>query len=238
MKKFIIGAIALASIATAQAQIAEVSAPRQLLRGVQSDMYYPLLSQDGKMLSFTALDNTNLRVYSFDDNVTVAQKATRDQAVRKHFDGHALVFDNPVIRTEGTTLYITRNGREKAVQPVERSAGYLWESLSPDGQKIAFYAAGVGIVVTDLEGRILSMPGNFEAPAWFGNDCLVAQNATDDGHQLHSSQIVLLKADGSAMQPLTKPESMSMFPTASADANRVVYSTVDGLLYELTVTLK
>ena len=63
-------------------------------------------------------------------------------------------------------------------------------------------------------------------------------NAKDDGHQYMSSQIVLLSADGKQVQDLTKPESMSMNPAAAISANRVVYNTIDGRLYEMTVTLK
>ena len=85
---------------------------------------------------------------------------------------------------------------------------------------------------------MIARPGNYESPAWFGNDHLVVQNATDDGHQLHSSQILLLSLDGSEKQELTKPESMTMTPTASIKANKVVYSTITGRLYEMDVKLK
>ncbi len=141
------------------------------------------------------------------------------------------------VRTEGSTLYITINGKEKAYSPVESQAGYLWESISPDGKKVMFFAAGKGIVITDLNGNILAQPGNFEVPVWYGNDHIVAQNATDDGHQFCSSQIVLLSLDGSQRQDLTRPESMSMTPTASINTNKVVYSTIDGRLYQMIVTL-
>lgn len=142
------------------------------------------------------------------------------------------------VRTEGSTLYITVDGKESAYSPVASEAGYLWESLSPDGTKVMFVAAGKGIVVTDLKGNVLARPGNYEAPVWFGNDHIVAMRATDDGHQYRSSQILLLSADGSASQELTRPESMSMFPAASAEGGKVVYNTVDGRLYQLSVKLK
>ena len=117
-------------------------------------------------------------------------------------------------------------------------AGYCWPSLSPDGTKVMFVAAGKGIYITDLKGCILSQPGKYEAPVWYGNNHIVAMNAKDDGHQYMSSQIVLLSADGKQVQDLTKPESMSMNPAAAISANRVVYNTIDGRLYEMTVTLK
>ena len=61
--------------------------------------------------------------------------------------------------------------------------------------------------------------------------------ATDDGHQYSSSQIVMLKADGSEIQEITRPESMTMFPTASFEAGKIVYNTIDGRLFEMSVNL-
>lgn len=142
------------------------------------------------------------------------------------------------VRTEGTQLFIAKNGVEKAYTPVEGSAGYIWSSLSPDGTKVMFFAAGHGIVITDLNGKVLANPGNYETPVWYGNNHIVAMNATNDGHNYRSSQIVIVKADGSEMQALTKPESMTMTPTASFAAGKIVYSTIDGRLYQMNIKLK
>lgn len=136
---------------------------------------------------------------------------------------------------QGSVLYITRNGVTKEYTPVPSFAGYLWASLSPDGKKVAFFAAGKGIVITDLEGKVLAMLGKYEAPCWYNNDYLVAQNAKDDGHQFTSSQIMLLKADGSFKTNLTSETSMSMQPTAAA--GKIVYTTIDGLLYQMTINI-
>lgn len=142
------------------------------------------------------------------------------------------------VRTEGAQLFITQNGVEKAYTPIEGSVGYIWASLSPDGSKVMFFAAAHGIVITDLNGKILAMPGNYEAPVWYGNNHIVAMNATNDGYNYHSSQIVLLTVDGSQKQELTKPESMTMNPTASFEAGKIVYATIDGRLYQMNINLK
>ena len=142
------------------------------------------------------------------------------------------------VRTEGAQLFITQNGVEKAYTPIKGSVGYIWASLSPDGSKVMFFAAAHGIVITDLDGNILSMPGNYEAPVWYGNNHIVAMNATNDGYNYHSSQIVLLSVDGSQKQELTKPESMTMNPTASFEAGKIVYATIDGRLYQMNINLK
>ena len=136
---------------------------------------------------------------------------------------------------EGSTLHVIVGGDERVFSPVNSWAGYLWASLSPDGKRVAFFAAGKGIVIIDLRGQMLAMLGNYEMPCWYNNDYLVAQNAKDDGHQFTSSQIMLLKADGTFTAELTKPSSMAMQPTCGG--GRIVYSTIDGLLYEMKINI-
>lgn len=139
------------------------------------------------------------------------------------------------VYTEGAKVYITTAGKTVAYSPVESWAGYIWPSLSPDGKKVAFVAAEKGVVVIDLTGRVLAMLGKYQMPAWYNNDYIVAQNAHDDGHQFTSSQIMLLKADGTCKQALTASTSMTMQPASAA--GRIVYTTIDGLLYEMTIAI-
>ena len=136
---------------------------------------------------------------------------------------------------EGSTLHVIVGGDERVFSPVNSWAGYLWASLSPDGKRVAFYAAGKGVVIIDLRGQMLAMLGNYEMPCWYNNDYLVAQNAKDDGHQFTSSQLLLLKADGTWQTELTRPASMTMQPTCGG--GRIVYTTIDGLLHEMKINI-
>lgn len=137
--------------------------------------------------------------------------------------------------TEGNRVHVVVNGEERVFSPVDSWAGYLWASFSPDGQRVAFFAAGKGIVVIDLRGQVVAMLGNYEMPCWYDNDYIVAQHATDDGHQFTSSQLMLLKADGTWQAELTKPSSMAMHPTCGG--GKIVYTTIDGLLYEMHINI-
>ena len=297
MKKLFLSILAIAGIATMNAQIANVESVTPLLKGVESDMHHPILSVDGSRLLFSSCNYTGLRMYDFNDNVvtkvsdedragfdatfspdgreiyfvTQTREGVRNLRQVKKYDiasrqitemtqqgrivgrpvatakGFATTVDGTLVatdkkstrvRTEGAQLFITQNGVEKAYTPIEGSVGYIWASLSPDGSKVMFFAAAHGIVITDLNGKILAMPGNYEAPVWYGNNHIVAMNATNDGHNYRSSQIVLLTVDGSQKQELTKPESMTMNPTASFEAGKIVYATIDGRLYQMNINLK
>ena len=139
------------------------------------------------------------------------------------------------VYTEGSSLVIERGASRKVCSPVDCYAGYLWASLSPEADKVAFVAAGKGVFVVDLDGNLLSSLGRYEMPSWLNNDYLVVQNTTDDGHQFTSSQLLLLKADGTFSHALTAPSSMTMQPSAAA--GRVAYTTIDGRLQLMDIKI-
>ena len=114
---------------------------------------------------------------------------------------------------------------------------YLWTSLSPDGNKIATYAIGKGVVVLDLNGNILAELGNFDAPVWYGNDFVAAMKATDDGHQYTSSKIVLLNRNTKQVHDLTSPDEMGMNPSVSTETGKIVYNTLDGKIFMLELSI-
>lgn len=139
------------------------------------------------------------------------------------------------VYTTGSQVVLNINGVEYRYTPVESYAGYLWSSISPAGDKVAFFAAGRGIIVIDLQGKVLAELGNYEMPCWYNNDYIVAQNASDDGYQFTSSQILLLKADGTFNHELTPKTSMTMQPTAGG--GKIVYTTIDGHLTMITINI-
>ena len=137
--------------------------------------------------------------------------------------------------TEGDRVYVAVGGENRVFSPVDSWAGYLWASLSPDGKRVAFFAAGKGIVIIDLRGQMLAMLGNYEMPCWYNNDYLVAQNAKYDGPQFISSQILLIKADGTFQTELTTLASMTMQPTCGD--GKIIYTTIGGQLYEMQINI-
>ena len=140
------------------------------------------------------------------------------------------------VAVSGSTLIIEQNGTRREFTPVESEAGYLWPALSPDADKVAFVAAGKGLIVVDLDGNVLAQLGRqYEFPSWLNNDYLVAQNATDDGHQFLSSQIVVLSSDGAFSKAITRESSMTMQPSAAA--GKIVYTTIDGRMKLVSVTI-
>ncbi len=298
MRKILLALVACCSVA-GMAQQVTITKQKQLLKGVESGAYFPVLSADGSKLLFTANDSKGLKLYDFNDDVVtvitdaeragfspqisddglvyyvkqnagdvvkyrtavcynIADKSSRvlvenarNISVPVLLNGGAMVRTSEgtvntvksmkkqglAVYTEGSKVIINRGGKETAYSPVESYAGYFWASLSPDKSKVAFFAAGKGIVVMDLNGKVLAQLGNYEMPSWISDSYIVAQNAKDDGHQFTSSQIMLLKSDGSWKKELTSKTSMTMQPTASSAAQRIVYSTIDGNLFMMELNI-
>ena len=70
MRKYLLTLAAVACL-TSHAQIAQVNSTEPLLRGVEKEMYYPVLSQDGTKLLFTSSNCQGLKMYDFNDDVTI-----------------------------------------------------------------------------------------------------------------------------------------------------------------------
>ena len=87
----------------------------------------------------------------------------------------------------------------------------------------------------DLDGKVLAELGDFEAPAWYGNDFVAAARTTDDGHQYTASQIVLLDRHNRQVHNLTAPDEMGMNPSAAA--GKIVYNTPEGKLFMLELNI-
>ena len=219
--------------------------------------YHPEFSTDGKSVYYMSQTRENMRLYRAMNNYSVSSKSTKVIADGMRRMNAPIVLKNGVavqsergveysgakstetfVYAEGSELAVVKNGVEKRFSPVATNYHYLWESLSPNKDKVLFYAGGKGLYVVDLNGNVLADLGKYTEPVWYGNDYIVAQMTTDDGHQFESSKLVLLKADGTFVKDLTKPESMAMNPTASAEASRIVYNTIDGRMFVMEINIK
>ncbi|MDE6301088.1 MAG: hypothetical protein K2M19_05185 [Muribaculaceae bacterium] len=148
----------------------------------------------------------------------------------------ARMAENPLTVEADNIILTAPDGSVTRIHPVD-CAGYIWPSMSPDGSRVMFVAAGKGVYITDLEGSVLTVIPSLEAPVWVSDDVIAAMNTTDDGHQFSSSQIVLVRVDGSESQAVTAPESFTFEPIAAADGSALIYHTIDGVFYQVSLTL-
>lgn len=232
----------------------------QVITTAEGAGFDPVFSLDGSILYYRpqtriegkvhrALTEFNFKAKSAKQLIAPSRDLKRPAAIA---GGMEVVADSKLIKStgakiEGNYVYsIAKEGKivvcdgksTRVLRPYGNQVeSYLWTSLSPDGNKIATYAIGKGVVILDLNGNILAELGNFDAPVWYGNDFVAAMKATDDGHQYTSSKIVLLNRNTKQVHDLTSPDEMGMNPSVSAETGKIVYNTLDGKIFMLELSI-
>ncbi len=163
-----------------------------------------------------------------------AVTVTSGRSSTRALNGTKASASRPVFSIDRGMMYKTVNGKTSAFSPLgEGSFSYMWPSLSPDGQKVVFYAAGYGTYTCDLDGGNLTRVGTFIAPVWYNNDVIVAMVTENDGVTTTKSTIMAVAANGSETQALTDDSLVAVLPAVSG--NTIVFTTVDGGLYSITL---
>lgn len=135
----------------------------------------------------------------------------------------------PVASINYGSLEITVDGKTRTIDPQGRGS-YLWPSISPDGTKVVYFLSGAGTFVCNLDGSDVRPLGHIRAARWLGNDKVVGMNDVDNGETLISSSIVASDLNG-VHQTISPADAIAVFPSATADGSKVMYSTADGALY-------
>lgn len=139
------------------------------------------------------------------------------------------------VTNEDLNVVLYRNGRRTVLNP-RGDENYIWSSLSPDGTRILFNTR-YGTEICDLQGRILVNLGHLCYPEWYGNDYVVGQHETSDGHRYLTSCIAIASADGTMQQELTAPEEMGMNPSVAAAVGKIAYTTLEGEMHLMQLNL-
>lgn len=135
-------------------------------------------------------------------------------------------------------VYYSSAGR-KIIDPLGGDASYIWPSISPDGTRLLFTAAGRGTYVSTLSGKNVTALGKLNAPVWLGSAWVVGMDDKDDGGRVVESALWLVSSDGRKKQQLTSTSAfIAMYPAASPDGNRIAFNTDKGEVYILNIKLR
>lgn len=143
----------------------------------------------------------------------------------------------PVLSIDHGQLCITAGGNTTVLSPLGRDGmSYLWPSLSPDGKRICFYAAGMGCYTCALDGSDCRKVGRLRAAQWYDNNTVVGMLDRNDGQFTTESAIIARSIDGVSSQTITPAAHVAVLPSV-ADG-KIAYSTVDGRVFVVDVTKK
>ena len=199
--------------------------------------FQPVFSDDGKLFFKNTVFKSRLKyegLKSYDFSEKTVKEVLAPQRDLKPVQKSGIAKTTlPSVWSNGQNLNITKNGKTEILNPVENANGYIWASLSPNGQMILFNAVAVGTFVSDLNGKIIASLGYLNAPVWYGNEFVVGMQDKDDGYNITESKVILKNLAGSITKQLSEPGQIAMFPTASFLARKVAYNTVEGEIYVL-----
>ena len=138
---------------------------------------------------------------------------------------------------EKQKIVIYTNEGKKVLAP-KGNGNYIWPELSPDKTKILFTFTGHGTYISDLSGNIIADLGYLNASKWLNNNWVVGMKDYDNGDIVTDSDIFAVSTDGGKTIQLTHTENtIEMHPDCSLDNSKIVYHTLEGDIYLLTVKL-
>lgn len=160
----------------------------------------------------------------------------KGKMVSKRVSGEKLESIPVVPSIKDGQLYITEKGKTRLLSPAGTNVNYLWPSVSPDGKKLLYYVMDQGqAYVSNSDGTNPVSLGILRAPKWLGNDWVVGMVDYDNGEVVTSSEIVGVAADGTQRTVLTDDSVIALYPSASADASKIVYTTNDGKVFLMKI---
>ena len=113
---------------------------------------------------------------------------------------------------------------------------YLWPSVSPDGTRVLYFLSTQGCFIANIDGSNPVYLGAIHAPRWYDNNLVIGMYDRDNGHEIYASRLVAISADGKVKQNLTDDQSLSLFPTITADGDKISYITPAGELFIINIT--
>jgi Tol biopolymer transport system component len=222
----LLGLLCMGFAATAQ----QVEVGKMTRVNIGTQAYHPTFTADGKSIltcteDYIGLNETNLKTGKttvLSTERRAGMRATKSNS-GKSVNGQNLKI-NIVDGNQVTT--ITPNGEEER---------YLWPTISPDGNKIAYTVSGKGSWVYNIANGTTTFVGKYRAPQWMGNDYVVAMNDSDDGYKITGSTVVVCAANGSFSQQVTPDDMVCMFP--SAMPGKITFHTLEGEIYIMDITI-
>jgi hypothetical protein len=199
---------------------------------VSNQNYFPSFAQKSHEILLSGADRKVSAVYN--------TRWRREKTFSGSTALEATAVQPPVsVQVDMKTIKITRPGSGTVSLAPLGDYFYVWASLSPDGEKLLFTAAGKGSYISDLEGNIISELGALNDPTWINNQWVLGMDDRDDGHQVETSDVISVHVSSGLRKNLTAgSQVIAMYPRASRAANRVAFRNPQGELFTMKINIK
>ncbi|MEG0560537.1 MAG: hypothetical protein RSA66_09055 [Muribaculaceae bacterium] len=155
----------------------------------------------------------------------------------KSFSGRKVI-STPVMSIKNGQLMITKGSKTRTFSPNGNEVRYIWPSVSPDGTRVLYYVTGVGAFVCNIDGSNITSLGIVRAPKWYNSETIIGMEDVNGEYDTVKSSIIAVSIDGNIRQTLTDSSVIAMYPTASAQGDKISFTTVDGKAYIININVK
>ena len=199
--------------------------------------FCPVFSTDGKTIVYRTADTIDGLTYrdvrSFRLDSDASAKIIRPMS-RKDENLNSIAGDTDYAYADYRTIKVCHKGNLVDVSPIADAHSYLWASIPPDGSKQLFPEPFTGVYVCNIDGtdvRRIAPKGDFAA--WADNSMITYVDSKDDGYVIVSSQLYAYDLVSGRSLVIT-PDNV-IVGEATAAAGKVVFSTLAGQLYSVTL---
>jgi len=125
-------------------------------------------------------------------------------------------------------IQIIANGKSKIIDPI-KNGKYIWPKLSPDNKFLVAYELSEGLIIFDLNGKLISKLGYFDAPSWTKDGkWIICHKEKDENDSIISSDLFAISVNGKKVIQLTNTDQIELYPETSFTVNEIVCHTKNG----------
>ncbi len=168
-------------------------------------------------------------VYALDGTKVKTAKIAKGAVVAKR---------QPLLSIADRQLMLTVGSDTRRISPCGTDESYIWPSVSPDGRKALFFVCGEGAYVSNIDGSAPKFIGIVRAPRWLNNSIVLGMQDTDDGYVTTASTLVAVDITTLQSQQLTDDRFIAMYPTTDKAATKMAFTTPEGDVYIMDITIK
>ena len=177
-------------------------------------------------------DNSMVYVYTKNGLVLIKSGKNAQQSAA------ASASEKPIFYSSGGELVLADSEIKERTRIKPVPGNYLNSILSPDAKRIAFEVLGGNLYVVNTDGSNLVDLGRGERPDWSPDgEWITYVTPTDDGHRMLSSDIYVIRVNGTGRTNLTgTPDKLEMNPAWSPDGRYIAFDEENsGRIYKIKV---
>ncbi|MFQ6604130.1 MAG: TolB family protein [Fidelibacterota bacterium] len=147
------------------------------------------------------------------------------------------IISQPYYRAMGTRIEKIDPSLGSRTTVTDRPYPILTIAVGPDRVHLAFEEYGGNLFILNIRTQKIIDIGAGNNPVWSPDGKQLAfMKTTDDGYQILSSDIYIVRVDGTGLQNITDGfQELAMRPTWQPDGTSIIFDNDDTKLYEIRV---